>query len=77
MLKIFAKYGTSEKVLVYCDRGSIGIVTRRLSEDYGGNWALVDVVDNNKREILKFDDGLKYLGFNSEIERYSTAINRL
>lgn len=77
MLKIYARYGTSEKILIYSDRGSIENITHQLSEEYGGYWVLVDVVDVNKGEILKFDDGLKYLGFNPEIKRYTTAITKL
>lgn len=77
MLKIFARNGTSEKALVYCDRGNVSYVIGLLCEQYGGVWALVDVIDTNRREILKFDDGLRYIGYNNIQKRYCTAIDKL
>lgn len=77
MLKIFAKYGTSEKALIYCPRDAVNIVIQSLNFKYGGSWVLVDGIDSSRREILKFDDKLVYSGFHGKSERYSSAIESL
>lgn len=76
MLRVFAKHGTSEKCLVVCPRENVRNVQHLLSQNYGGEWLLVDEIDPRK-EVLKFDDGLKYLGFYGKPERYSSAIEEL
>jgi hypothetical protein len=76
MMKIFAKHGTTEKALVVCPREQIGNIQLSLNEKFGGNWVLVDKL-KPQSEILKFDDGLTYLGFHGRKERYSNAIESL
>lgn len=77
MLKIFAKHGSSEKVLVCCEQNEINRVLHHLGDKYGGNWLWVDKINMQSGEILKFDDGLKYLGFHGKDERYCSGIEKL
>ena len=75
MVKIFAKHGTDEKVLVLCKREEVGTILKFLDANYGKNWLWVDIV--NQGEILKFNDGLIYLGFHGKEERYCKGIKKL
>ena len=78
MLKIFAKYGTDEKVAVYCRKEQMVTIIRRLIQEYGGDWLLVDECMTGG-EILKFNDGQIYCGFEPqqpEDFRYSKAIKK-
>jgi hypothetical protein len=77
MLKIFAKHGTDEKALVCCERNEVLSVQIALENKFGGNWIWVDKLDRNNREILLFNDGLKYLGYHGKPERYSNGIKSL
>ena len=78
MLKIFAKYGTDEKVAVYCRKDQILAILDRLAQEYGGDWLLVDECMTGG-EILKFNDGQIYRGFEPQQPddfRYSKAIKK-
>ena len=78
MLKIFAKYGTDEKVAVYCRSGQIQDIMKKLNEIFGGKWILVDECMTGG-EILKFNDGQIYRGFEPQQPddfRYSKAIKK-
>jgi len=74
--KIFAKHRTSEKVLISCSQEQCREIQQKLNDKYGGEWVLVDSIDPFF-EILHFDDGFVYNGFNPSIERYSTAIDSI
>lgn len=76
MLKIFAKQQTTEKALVVCAKEQVGNIQHALNEKYGGSWVLVDKLQSQE-EILKFDDGLQYLGFHGRKERYVNGIDSL
>jgi len=76
MLKIFAKHGTDEKIAVYCHKGQVVNLQKSFENQFGGNWLLVDECYTSG-EILKFNDGQIYKGFepNQPDEfRYSKAI---
>lgn len=79
MLKIFAKYGTDEKVAMFCHpRQEIRPIQKSLQILYGGEWLLVDDVKTSY-EILKFNDGQIYRGFDPSKPldfRYSKAIKK-
>lgn len=75
MVKIFAKKGTAEKVLVLCKREKVGAILTFLNANYGENWIWVDSI--NPGEILRFNDGLTYLGFHGREERYCNGIEKL
>ena len=79
MLKIFAKYGTDEKVAMFCHpRQEIRPIQISLETLFGGDWLLVDEVKTSC-EILKFNDGQIYKGFDSSKSfdfRYSKAIKK-
>lgn len=72
-MKIFAKHGTSEKVLIFCKTGNVKNIQVMLSEKYGGNWVWVDQLLIGM-EFLRFDDGMKYQGFHENIDRYANGI---
>lgn len=72
MVKIFAKQGSDEKALVVCQIDQVVSVMKALTEKYDGNWLFVDKV--NPGELLHFNDGQIYRGFNPSIERYSPLI---
>jgi len=76
MLKVFAKYGTDEKALVMCRRDQIGQIMERLSKKYDGSWIYVDSINLND-EIIHLTDGLKYLGYTPNQERYCSVIDTL
>lgn len=76
MIKIFAKYGTYEKAVVVCTQDHVEIIQLALAKKYGGSWLLVDKI-HAYGEILKFNDGLKYLGFHGRDERYCKGIETL
>ncbi|MFV0377782.1 MAG: hypothetical protein ACK5JD_10840 [Mangrovibacterium sp.] len=76
MINIFAKYGTDEKAMVVCSQEQVRNIRVLLSKKYGGNWLLVDELQANS-EILKFNDGLKYLGFTGKEERFCNGIEVL
>lgn len=78
MLKIFAKHNTDEKAAVFCNQNQIRAVIENLDFEYGGNWLLVDECYTSG-EILMFNDGQVYRGFESNQPdkfRYSSAIKR-
>ena len=75
MVKIFAKHGTDEKVLVVCQQQEVRDIQARLAEKFGGNWLWVDKV--HAGEILHFKDELLYLGFHGRNERYCSGIENL
>ncbi len=76
MLKIFAKYGTDEKIAVFCHKGQIAQLRERFENEYGGIWMLVDECMTGG-EILKFNDSQIYKGFEADDnKRYSSAIKR-
>lgn len=78
MLKIFAKYGTDEKIAVFCHKGQIAQLRERFENEYGGIWVLVDECMTGG-EILKFNDSQIYKGFEPgkpDNFRYSSAIKR-
>lgn len=75
MVKIFAKHGTDEKVLVVCKQEEVGSVLTFLNKNYGENWLWVDRL--NPSEVLKFNDGLLYLGFHGKEKRYCKGIEKL
>lgn len=73
MLRIFAKHGTSEKVLIFCPNGSVSYAQNLLSNKHGGSWVFVEEMKIST-EYLHFDDGLVYQGFHGCDERYCAAI---
>ena len=75
MIKIFAKHGTDEKVLIVCPREHAREVQLMLVERFGGNWVWIDKLDG-KNEFLRFNDGLPYRGFHGKPERYAKGIEQ-
>ena len=76
MLEIFAKFKTDEKVAVWCVSSQRGKIIERLNKEFGGEWVCVDEVLTGG-EILKFNDGLVYNGFEADDrKRYSPCIVR-
>ena len=78
MLKIFAKYNTDEKAAIFCSRDQVKSILESLNNQYGGSWLLVDECFTGG-EILKFNDGQVYLGFEADKPdsyRYSNAIKK-
>lgn len=76
MLEIFAKFNTDEKCAVWCLPFQRGQIIKRLNEEFGGDWLWVDEVLTGG-EILKFNDGLVYKGFEADDKkRYSPSIVR-
>lgn len=76
MLKVFAKHNTDEKIAVFCHPNQTRDLQIQFSKEFGGDWLLVDEVMTSG-EILKFNDGQKYLGFDCSKPidfRYSAAI---
>ena len=76
MVKIFANLNTDEKVLVLCAKSQVDEVRNLIQLKYGGAWLYVDDIDP-RTEILKFNDGMIYSGFNPEQERYANGIEKL
>lgn len=76
-MKIFAKHGTSQKVIVNCTKLNILDTMVRLNNLYGGSWVFVEEL--NFTEGLFFDDAMPYKGFGgpTENERYSKGIKPL
>ena len=74
-VRIFAKHGTDEKVIILCPRQNVGQVQKALIKSYGGNWLLVD--DLKVDEIIKFNDNQEYLGYNPNVKRYCSKIENL
>jgi len=79
MLRIFAKLNTSEKVAIICRQSDIPAVQGALIKKHGGNWLFVDTVIADKNEVIYFDDGLIYQGFEGSNgpERYCKGIKIL
>lgn len=76
MIKIFAKFGTDEKIAVYCHPGQKNLLIISFEKQFGGRWLLVDEVFTSN-EILMFNDGQIYNGFEPaqpDRFRYSKAI---
>ena len=74
MIRIFAKLGTSEKVLVATYEGA-SVIALKLNKQYGGDWIWVDKLDSG--EILTFSDSSTYRGFHGKNERYAKGIETL
>lgn len=76
MFLIFAKYGTDEKVAIHCTGWRKDLIKEKLNEQFGGEWMYVDDCMRD-REIIKFNDGQIYKGFEPAQPnnfRYSKAI---
>ena len=76
VMAIFAKHNTTEKVLLPVPQEMIGEVMTKLNDKFGGSWVYADRLSGHG-EMIQFDDGMKYQGFSSKIDRYSTAIETL
>ena len=74
-IRIFAKKGTDEKVIILCPRQNVGQVQEALNKAYEGNWLLVD--DLKVDEVIRFNDGQKYQGYTPKIDRYCSKIETL
>lgn len=61
MLKIFAKYGTNERKIVFINPNENNI-QKLLNEKYGGDWLLVN--DFSLGDELHFETSEIYKGFN-------------
>lgn len=72
MLRVYAKLGTTEKVITFVYKDTIAEVQKQLNKRYGGEWIFVEML--HPAEGIKFDDGMLYKGFNPKIKRYSKAI---
>lgn len=71
-MKIFAKKGTNEKVVIQCPRQWIRETMIQLNTTELGNWVYVDELKPG--EGIKFSDSQIYHGFHPEIQRYTNAI---
>jgi len=71
---VFARYGTNEKIVVPVPNvPEINrTIQRKLNEQLGGDWIVVDQVGPG--EFIKFTDGMKYQGFTPKIKRYTDAL---
>ena len=74
-LKIFAKKGTSEKVIIDAPREFVKDIQIYLGKHLGGDWLLVD--DIHPGEFVHFSDTQEYNGYNPSIDRYSDAIKTI
>jgi hypothetical protein len=74
-MKIFAKYGTDEKVILTCENSKVGDTLTLLEQKYGGRWLWVDNLQFN--EGVKFNDGLIYLGADGRDRRYCIGIETI
>ena len=73
---LFAKVGTTEKALVFCEYHSDIIATQRaLQEKYGGRWARINTLEQG--EFIYFSDSETYRGFEAGKEKYSPSISEL
>lgn len=70
MVKIYAKYGTNEKVMIFQDIPDIQII---LQMKFGGEWLLVDQIKSND-EALVFTDTNIYKGYHPDIKRYADIV---
>lgn len=69
MIIIFAKLGTTEKVLTNLSHISlVSIVQKLLNETKGGEWLKVDEL--NQFEYIEFKDNNVYKGFSPNKDRY-------
>lgn len=76
-IRIYAKFGTNEKVLLVCESNKD--YQKYLGKKYGGDWIFVEPF-NYTKELLKFNDEMIYEGFNpfcKSIIRYSSAIEKI
>jgi|GEM_PF-4264156 len=72
MIVIFAKLGTTEKVIIESYSNEFTAVAQKKLNELGGQWVKVD--DLKFGEMLEFSDDQKYEGFNPDINRYSNQI---
>lgn len=70
MIKIFAKRGTDEKILISCPDYQVMRVVQILKDTYGHDWVYVDKIQSG--EFLRYNDGIEYLGYHGREERYSS-----
>lgn len=68
MTKVFAKYGTNEKVQQDIPREYVAQFIERLNKNLGGQWLLVDELKSC--EIIVFKDDYVYMEFETDRERY-------
>ncbi len=76
-MMIFAKLGTTEKVIVACVRLDAPKVMGWLNATFGGDWVWCETLNWQKKEFIKFDDSLKYEGFHGNPERYCGGIGSM
>ena len=71
---VYAKLNTNEKLVIPVPNieGYAGILQKKLNEQLGGEWILVDKV--RPGEFLLFTDGMTYQGFDPRIIRYTDSI---
>ena len=70
-VKIYAKFGTTEKVMIFKDIPDIQLI---LNTKFGGDWLLVDKIKNHE-EALVFSDTNIYQGFHPKIKRYADIVS--
>jgi hypothetical protein len=71
-MAIFAKLGTTEKVIMPVFENKTPEVMRSLNSQFGGDWVYCEKLKPG--EGIKFNDTQPYRGFSPNIERYSDAI---
>lgn len=76
MLKIFAKRGTSEKVLTVCSQEQVREIQHLLNAKCGGSWVWIEKLSSSS-EMLFFNDGKVYEGFDGRNSRYVQGIKQL
>lgn len=81
MIKIFARQGSTIKVAILLPNGVQHVVRKaqiELHMKYGGDWVYVEDVKEN--EVIRFDDGKIYNGFEPgqpDDYRYCASIEKL
>lgn len=76
MIKVFAKKGTSEKMLVpYHNRIDFRELYKYINKEYGGTWVFVETVELGERVIV--DDGVVYNGYTGNQDRYISQVDKL
>lgn len=73
-MAVFAKLGTTEKVIMPVFQDRTPNVMQSLNEQFGGDWVFCESLKPG--EGIKFNDTQTYRGFSPKIDRYTDAIVR-
>lgn len=75
MIRVFAQVKSKKKAVGFCFDADVRSYLLWLNKTQGGSWVVCDNLRG--RELLVFEDEVKYEGYSQMIIRYSPGIKKV